>query len=260
MRTDRIGGAVFDNKGLPNLHYNQGTQRAIANKLVKNPSSRDVSAFLSKAKAIQSVQSRQTKLMFALDATASREPTWASAKKLHRDLFNAGIEGTNLAIQLCYYRGLGEFQYSPWLTNPHELLAHMEEVVCLGGPTQLERMLRHYLGQRSGLAPVKALVFVGDAVEESYDALAALAGECGLYKLPLFIFQEGQDPEAKSAFTMLARRSGGAYASFDHNSADRLRELLGAVVRFTAGGIKALTQSGLESDKLLLGQLRLGKD
>ena len=86
----------------------------------------------------------------------------------------------------------------------------MDDVVCLGGPTQLERLLRHSLAQRSGLAPVKALVFVGDAVEESNDTLAALAGECGLYKLPLFIFQEGKDPLAASAFAMLARRSGGA--------------------------------------------------
>jgi len=215
---------------------------------------------LSKAKAIQSVQSRQTKLIFALDATASREPTWATARKLHRDLFNASVEDTNLAIQLCYYRGLGDFQYSPWITNASELLAHMDDVVCLGGPTQLERVLRHYLAQRSGLAPVKALVFVGDAVEESNDTLAALAGECGLYNLPIFIFQEGQDPLAESAFAMLARRSGGAYASFDHTSADRLRELLGAVVRFTAGGIKALTQSGRESDKLLLKQLKTDRD
>ena len=215
---------------------------------------------MSKAKAIQSVQSRQTKLIFALDATASREPTWATAKKLHRDLFTASIENTNLAIQLCYYRGLSDFHYSPWLTNAAELLAHMDDVVCLGGPTQLERVLRHYLAQRSGLAPVKALVFVGDAVEESNDTLAALAGECGLYKLPLFIFQEGQDPLAASAFAMLARRSGGVYASFDHTSADRLRELLGAVVRFTTGGMKALAQSGRESDKLLLEQLRSDRD
>ena len=240
----------------PSCLRHSGERNAIASKLVKKTASHDVSAFLSKAKAIQSVQSRQTKLIFALDATASREPTWATAKKLHRDLFNASLDNTNLAIQLCYYRGLHEFQHSPWLTNAAELLAHMDDVVCLGGPTQLERLLHHYLAQRGGLAPVKALVFVGDAVEENNDTLAALAGECGLYKLPLFIFQEGQDPLAKSAFTMLARRSGGAYASFDHNSAGRLRDLLGAVVRFTAGGIKALAQSGRESDKLLLDQLR----
>ena len=240
----------------PSCLRHSGERNAIASKLVKKTASHDVSAFLSKAKAIQSVQSRQTKLIFALDATASREPTWATAKKLHRDLFNASLDNTNLAIQLCYYRGLHEFQHSPWLTNAAELLAHMDDVVCLGGPTQLERLLHHYLAQRGGLAPVKALVFVGDAVEENNDTLAALAGECGLYKLPLFIFQEGQDALAKSDFEMLARRSGGAYASFDHNSAQRLRDLLGAVVRFTAGGIKALAQSGRESDKLLLDQLR----
>ena len=242
------------------LNESSGTQKTITNKLVKKSASSEVSAFLSKAKAIQSVQTRQTKLIFALDATASREPTWATAKKLHRDLFTASIEHTNLAIQLCYYRGLSDFQCSPWLTNATKLLAHMENVACLGGPTQIERVLRHYLAQRSGLAPVKALVFVGDAVEESNDTLAGLAGECGLYKLPLFIFQEGRDQLAASAFTMLARRSGGAYASFDHTSADRLRELLGAVVRFTTGGMKALAQSGRESDKLLLEQLRSDRD
>ena len=231
----------------------------ISNELTKKPTSTDVMAFLNRAKAIQTVRDRQTRLIFALDATASREPTWAAAKALHRDLFNAGIEGTNLAIQLCYYRGLAEFQHSAWLTTGDELLAHMEQVSCLGGPTQLERLLQHALLQRSQTSPVRALVFVGDAFEENADVVGALAGECGLFNLPLFIFQEGRDPHVEAIFKMLAHRSRGAYASFGHSSADRLRELLGAVVRYSSGGIKALTQSGRESDKLLLAQLQSPK-
>ena len=42
---------------------------------------------------------------------------------------------------------------------------------------------------------------------------------------------------------------------FDHHSADYLKELLGAVVRYAQGGRRALTSSGRESDKLLLMQL-----
>jgi hypothetical protein len=135
----------------------------------------------------------------------------------------------------------------------------MEQVSCLGGPTQLERLLQHALLQRSQTSPVRALVFVGDAFEENADVVGALAGECGLFNLPLFIFQEGRDPHVEAIFKMLAHRSRGAYASFGHSSADRLRELLGAVVRYSSGGIKALTQSGRESDKLLLAQLQSPK-
>lgn len=105
------------------------------------------------------------------------------------------------------------------------------------------------------MTPVKGLIFIGDAIEESADTLQQLAGQCRLKNQPLFLFQEGNDPQVAKQFSTLARLSGGAHVRFESGSADRLRELLGAVVRFVSGGRKALTSSGQESDKILLSQL-----
>jgi len=214
-----------------------------------------VSAFLSKTKAIRSVAQRQPRLVFALDATASREPTWQQARGLHQDMFRAAQTDSHLAIQLCYFRGFNEFQYSPWLTSSDELLAHMEAVSCLGGATQITRLLQHYLGVATPMTPVRGLVFIGDAVEEPSQRLLDLAGQCRVRHQPLFLFQEGRDHTVAALFEQMAGLSGGVYARFDHHSADYLKELLGAVVRYAQGGRRALTSSGRESDKLLLMQL-----
>ncbi len=198
---------------------------------------------------------RRPRLLFALDATASREPTWATARQLHRELFSAAADNNSVAIQLCWYRGFADFQHTGWLTSSDALLQAMDAVSCVGGPTQLQRLLKHYLSAGSATTPVRALVFVGDAVEEPAASLLTLAGECRLKHQPLFLFQEGYDPRVAAVFEQMAALSGGAYAAFDRDSAERLRELLGAVVRYASGGYKALTSSGRESDKILLSQL-----
>ena len=158
-------------------------------------------------------------------------------------------------MQLCYYRGLSEFQASPWITHAPLLLDHLEAVTCAGGATQIERLLRHYLQESTPTTPIRALVFVGDAVEETGTRLTDLAGQCGLKKQPLFLFQEGQDGHAAQIFEKMARLSGGAYARLDDGSGELLRELLGAVVRYATGGHLALTSANGEGDRLLLGQL-----
>ena len=169
-------------------------------------------------------------------------------------MFSAA-QGNNLAIQLCYYRGALEFDTSPWLTRAEDLLAHMAAVECSPGATQINRLLQHYLRAGSAATPVRALIFIGDALEEEAAPLLDLAAQCKIKGQPLFIFQEGNDQQVTQIFKQLAQLSGGAYARFDTNSADRLRELLGSVARFASGGRKALNQSGRDSDKLLLSQL-----
>jgi hypothetical protein len=234
-------------------------QTSISNELTKKPTSSDITAFLTKAKAIQTVRERQTRLIFTLDATASREPTWAAAKALHRDLFNAGIEGTNLAIQLCYYRGLAEFQHSAWLTTSVELLAYMEQVSCLGGqPNSSDCSSMHFHNEVARpLCVPWFLLAMPSRKARRWLAPSRVNAACSICHC--LSFRKVGITTPKAIFKMLAHRSRGAYASFDHSSAERLRELLGAVVRYSSGGIKALTQSGRESDKLLLAQLQSPK-
>ena len=215
----------------------------------------DVATFLGKAKAIQTVTSRQARLIFALDATASREPTWEHARALHSALFNAASTPTPLAVQLCHYQGLGHFQHSHWLTQPAALLDQLSNVTCLAGTTQIHRVLKHALQSGTTSHPVRAIVFVGDACEEEPEALYELAGQCAIKTIPIFVFHEGQDPAAKTVFRQLAHISRGAYAPFDVNCADELRALLGAVSRFAVGGVRALRASNSEKDQLFLAQL-----
>ena len=193
--------------------------------------------------------------MFALDATASREATWQSAKRHHRELYDATAGTSGLAIQLCYYRGFNEFNTSHWLSSGSDLRARMDGVTCQGGPTQIARLLTHYLEVGTPATPIRALIFIGDAVEEQPAVLLGLAGQCRLKGQPIFTFQEGSDPTAARIFSEIARISGGAYAALGGESAGVLRLLLGAVARYATGGRYALTQSGTESDKLLLAQL-----
>jgi len=179
------------------------------------------------------------RLIFAMDATASREPSWDQACKIQGEMFTQTDGLGGLEIQLAYYRGFGEFEASPWLTSSQELVRRMTGVFCLGGETQIGKILVHALDENRK-SRINALVFVGDCCEEDVDALCKLAGELGLGGVPAFLFHEGDDPVAGRVFKQIARLTGGAYCRFDQGSAKQLRDLLAAVAVFAAGGRKAL--------------------
>jgi len=179
------------------------------------------------------------RLIFAMDATASREPTWDQASHIQAEMFSETAALGGLDIQLVYYRGFGECKASPWVHTTQALLRHMTGVFCLAGQTQIAKVLKHAL-QETERKRVAALVFVGDCVEEDIDKLGHLAGQLGLRGVPCFVFHEGHEPVARSAFQQIARLSGGAYCPFDARSAQQLRDLLSAVAVFAAGGRKAL--------------------
>jgi hypothetical protein len=144
-----------------------------------------------------------------------------------------------LRTQLCYYRGFHEFYASPWLKDSPSLQRLMSKVECLGGQTQIARVLQHVLNE-TRKTKVHAAIFIGDAVEEPADELCKLAGELGLMNVPLFIFQEGNDPAATKVLKQMARLSGGAHCSFNLASREALAALLGAVAVYASGGRKAL--------------------
>lgn len=191
------------------------------------------------------------RLMFALDATASREDTWAEAQKLHADMFDAAAALGGLAVQLVYYRGLGECRAAGWTADPGRLHALLSKVDCVGGETQIGRVLRHALDE-AAKGPVHAVVFVGDCMEENVDHLCRLAGELGLRGVPLFVFHEGHDEMAARAFTQMARLSGGACCRFDLAAPEQLRALLRAVATYAAGGRPALAELGRREGGMVL--------
>src|SRR5437870_2492454 len=211
------------------------------NRLPTERHSAEVAEFLDKLKQapVAHAGGGRGRLIFALDATASREPTWDRACRIQGEMFEATAALGGLEIQLVYYRGFSECKASRWMTNAADLHRVMRSVFCVGGETQIERVLAHALAETKKQR-VGALVFVGDAMEENVDRLCQLAGELGLNGVPVFLFHEGGNPVAARAFQQVARLSRGAYLRFDAASADRLKDLLGAVAVYAAGGYRAL--------------------
>jgi hypothetical protein len=202
----------------------------------------EVAAFLKavEARKPSSLVAGSGRLVFALDATMSRQPTWDTACVLQADMFQEATAAGGLAIQLVYFRGLGECRASGWVADGAHLSRLMRGIDCRGGHTQLARVLRHVVNE-TARQRVQALVYVGDAMEENLDALCAVAGELGLLGVPAFMFQEGRDAVAERAYREIARLTGGAYCRFDAGSARQLGDLLRAVAAYAAGGRAALT-------------------
>ncbi|MCP5152345.1 MAG: VWA domain-containing protein [Ectothiorhodospiraceae bacterium] len=183
----------------------------------------------------------QGRLIFAMDATASREPTWDRACHIQGEMFTEAATLGGLQVQLCHFRGFREFEASPWLAQPAQLAATMTTVRCRAGQTQIGRVLSHAASE-CRQRRVDALVLVGDCMEEDIDAVCHLAGELGLLGVPCFVFHEGGEPVAARAFREIARLTRGAYCRFDASSATELRDLLRAVAVYAAGGRAALAQ------------------
>ena len=200
------------------------------------------------------------RLIFGMDATASREPTWDQACQIQGEMFSSTAALGGLDIQLCHYRGFGEFDASPWLSSADTLLKRMTSVTCRGGHTQIEKILKQALAE-TRKQKVQALVFVGDCMEENADHLCHLAGQLGMLGVPVFLFHEGNEPEAARTFKEIARLTRGAYCAFDAGSAAQLRDLLSAVAVYAAGGRKALSDFSRQRGGLLQQLTRqLGKD
>jgi hypothetical protein len=199
-----------------------------------------VADFVAKIKALgPAAGAGRGRLIFAMDATMSRQPTWDMALSLQSDMFAIVKDVGGLDVQLTFFRGHGECKSSRWVSDPDQLSHLMRRVACQGGLTQLGRVLSAARNEASE-KKVNALVYVGDAMEENIDQVCARAGELALCGVPAFMFQEGHDANTSRAFKEIARLTRGAYCRFDAGSAKQLRDLLTAVAAYAAGGHRAL--------------------
>ncbi len=220
----------------------------------------DVAQFIARMKSLApQAKAGRGRLIFAMDATMSRQPTWDMALGLQADMFKAVKEVGGLDVQLVYFRGAGECRASKWVSDPEALARLMTTVSCQGGYTQIRKVLTH-ARQEAERRRVNALIYVGDCMEESIDDLCGRAGELALLGVPVFLFQEGYDTRAERAFREIARLTRGAYCRFDAGSAAQLRELLSAVAVYAAGGRTALErlshQGASRGAQLLLTQMK----
>jgi hypothetical protein len=213
---------------------------------IANLSGGAVEAFLRDLAAAPATTRRageRGRLIFAMDATASREPTWDTAVQIQSEMFSETDALGGIEVQLVWYRGFGEFRASGWVSDSRALVDRMTRVRCLAGKTQIGRVLKNAIVEAKR-GRVSALVFVGDAMEEELERLGDLAGRLGLLGVRCFIFHEGRDVVAGRAFRHIAALTGGACCAFDASSAKQLRDLLAAVAVYAAGGRAALEDYG----------------
>jgi hypothetical protein len=224
-----------------------------AGALGQRSSSHEITSFLKVAGELASP--RSGRLIFALDATMSRQPTWDRAMTHQASMFDAVGKAGGLAVQLVYFRGLDECRASKWVINARALRDLMLGIGCVGGQTQIGKVLRHAVAE-AAKAQVAALIYIGDAIEEHIDDLCSKAGELGVRGVRCFFFQDGHDTIAERGFREMARLSGGAYFHLGPDSAKELAELLGAVALYARGGLQALSESTSRQARLLLEQLK----
>jgi hypothetical protein len=185
------------------------------------------------------------RLIFALDATASREPSWAIARELQGKMFREAAPIGRLDVQLVFYGG-DKCRTSKWLSSGEELARLMGKIACDAGMTQIGRVLDHVLHEHETV-PVQAVTFIGDAMEEEIDVLAAKAARLGAAGVPIFIFQEGRHAVVRKAFWLLALKSGGGYFEFNPDrprAVEQLSAQLNAVARLAVGDVEALERVG----------------
>ncbi len=221
---------------------------------ISSPRRAEIDAFLAKHRLQVQVRSHdRSRLIFALDATASRQPTWDLACGLQAQMFEEAARIGSLDIQLVFYRGPGDCSASRWLSDANMLASLMSKIDCRAGHTQIEKILSH-ARKEDAQQKIQALVFIGDAVEEVPTDLYMVAREL---TMPVFVFQEGNDTSATSTFREIARLTRGAHVRLDQGAAKQLGELLRAVAAYAAGGLTALSGlSGNASAVKLLEQIR----
>jgi hypothetical protein len=221
------------------------------------PATSQLDTFLAEVKELASGGGGggRGRIIFALDATHSRQPTWDTACHLQAEMFREVATAGGLEVQLVYYRGEDQCAASRWTTDTNRLTKIMTGIACRAGHTQLRKVLVH-AQKETRLLKVGALIFIGDAFEEEPDEVIPEARELGRLGVPAFMFQEGDDRKVEQVFREITSVTKGAYCRFDPGAARQLAELLRAVAVFATSGVAALAARSDASAVKLLGQLK----
>jgi hypothetical protein len=195
------------------------------------------------------------RLIFGFDATASREPAWATARGVTDALVKA-LPG-ELDVALAVHGGSRLHTFTEFTANAGILRDRAAGVRCLAGFTQLLPILSRALSNPG----VRVVTYIGDVFEESLRRGQKLADAMGQQGIRLIVLHDVADWNARrdaEVFLDLARRTGGCVLPFDANAPARLRELLAAVAVYAVGGRELLEErsADLPGAVMLLEHLR----
>ena len=134
-------------------------------------------------------KARRPRLVFAIDATASREPAWQAARETTDALFDA-LPG-QLDVALAVHGGSRVHTFTPFTTKPAELRNTAAGIACQAGGTQLVEVL----ARSRDAGGVRVVVYIGDVFEEDADEAAAVADTLRLRGCRMVILHDrGQAP------------------------------------------------------------------
>ena len=227
---------------------------------VKKAKSTAVAAQSSSKKALGAAlnNKRVPLLLFAMDATASREPAWAAAQKITSKMFEQ--IPADLRVALAYHSGGELKEVTPYTDNAKQFADKVHQVRCQAGATALNAILSN-AAQTRGL---KALVYIGDCFEEDEQTAYDIAKQLKMTGTKCFFFHDtscgsGWSVDgAREVFDNIVTITGGAVMDFNDQVIQESGDLLQAVAVFASVGKKALENKTLTlpgADKLL-GRLK----
>jgi hypothetical protein len=179
------------------------------------------------------------RLVFAVDATASREPAWAAARQVTDALVKA-LPG-ELDVALAVHGGSRVHIFTAFTSDANTLRDRAAGVACEPGMTRLLPILSAGLKRPA----VRVVIYIGDVFEESVVQGRALADAMGARGTRLIVLHDTADPGARrdaEVFWDLAKRTGGCVLPFDASATGRLRDILSAVAVYAVGGEKLLRE------------------
>jgi hypothetical protein len=179
------------------------------------------------------------RLVFAVDATASREPAWTAARQVTDALVKA-LPG-ELDVALAVHGGSRVHTFTSFTDDARTLRDLAAGVDCHAGMTRLLPILATSLKRQA----VRVVIYIGDVFEESLPQGRQLADQMGARGIKLIVLHDTTDRGARrdaEVFRDLAKRTGGCVLPFDATASGRLRDILSAVAVYAVGGEKLLRE------------------
>ena len=193
-------------------------------------------------------ETREINLIFALDATWSRQHFWEISKDIQASMFStaARIRG-RFATQLVYYSGLtqnGTVASSPWYNHALALDEEMQKVSCQAGTTQIGKVFRHAIAENRK-RKINALVLVADACEEYEEDLLPLARELKENNISFFLFDDTKgsatpQEDTPAIFEHVAQAADGKRVEFYIENIHILGEYLTGVIAASTGDLESV--------------------
>lgn len=194
-------------------------------------------------------QARRPRLVFGVDATASREAMWESAQRITDRMFDA-IPGA-LDVALAVHGGSEVHTWTEFSADMERFRAQAAAVRCQAGHTRLCELMQRTLDAGG----VKVMSYIGDAFEEDASEAFALADRFKLRGIKVVVLADQADAPTLRVFRELAERTGGAVLDFRSGELDLMGEVLGAVAALAIGGRKLLAERRTAGARLLLCHL-----